>query len=94
MLQLPLHSGSFRGDSISILVPSFALPINSFLPCVGPLVSVFFFFLFYKVSMNEDLALLICILNSQRGTKPENVLCETAGRLKRIRASIHVSAAE
>lgn len=25
-----------QGDSISILVPSFALPINSFLPCVGP----------------------------------------------------------
>lgn len=39
----PLHSGSFRGDSISILVPSFALPINSFLPCVGPLVSFFFY---------------------------------------------------
>lgn len=40
--ELPLHSGSFRGDSISILDPSFALPINSFLPCVGPLVSFFF----------------------------------------------------
>lgn len=30
-----------QGDSISILVLSLALPINSSLPCVGPLVSLF-----------------------------------------------------
>lgn len=86
----PLHSGSFRGDSISILVPSFALPINSFLPCVGPLVS---FFLFYKVSKNGDLVPLICILNSRSSKKSEEngSFCEKTGRLKGIRASIHVS---
>lgn len=84
-----VHSG---GDSISILVPLFALPISSFFRCVGPLVS---FFLFYKVSKNGDLVPLICILNSQRGKKSEKgSFCKTAGRLKGIRASIHVSAAE
>lgn len=64
---------------------------NQFLSPLCGALSVLF--LFYKVSKNGDLVPLICILNSRSSKKSEENggFCEKTGRLKGIRASIHVS---
>lgn len=76
-----------QGDSISILVPSLALPINSSLPCVGPPSVPLYSIKFIRMGR---LVLLICILNPREARDQGRMkpFAGETGRLQGIRADI------